>query len=392
MTRRLVGALALSLCLAPALLVAEAHLALMGDFPEGKSLESKAASDAVEWGNAGLAASDRIRLLVFNDHGHLAGALDAARRVTEDPEMLGVVVHGEAGVHPEVLAMLRSAGLPVVAASSWASSRSPSAEVTWLSPSQEDLAKAAAIYARKGRDASQIAIIDNGAPTSVAAARIFAARFKELGGKINFEGSWSGAEADLPDVITGLKLHWPQLIFYAGEGRAGGQLAKVLKQEKELKSTSLIGLPTFFDPGFFDIARVDATRSAAVFPCPDYRGGSQLVRQIGVGFPKGTPEWKAYVAYAYRKPGRWTSMVFDATRLILRAFEDARATQLTKASVATSLNAIPSYKGIRGLVRFSPLRQPVDGRAMVYYALNKVNKKEMLWLEKQFGPPFHTQR
>jgi len=25
---------------------------------------------------------------------------------------------------------------------------------------------------------------------------------------------------------------------------------------------------------------------------------------------------------------------------------------------------------------------------MVYYALNKVNKKEMAWREKAYGPPF----
>ncbi len=56
--------------------------------------------------------------------------------------------------------------------------------------------------------------------------------------------------------------------------------------------------------------------------------------------------------------------------------------------VREALLKIESYKGIRGVVRFSGGREPADAKAMVYYALNKVNKKEMQWKEKNYGPPF----
>jgi hypothetical protein len=60
----------------------------------------------------------------------------------------------------------------------------------------------------------------------------------------------------------------------------------------------------------------------------------------------------------------------------------------SRERVAAALLALDGYRGIRGAVKFSATREPVDAKVMVYYALNKVNKKEMAWREKAYGPPF----
>jgi hypothetical protein len=59
-----------------------------------------------------------------------------------------------------------------------------------------------------------------------------------------------------------------------------------------------------------------------------------------------------------------------------------------REDVRTALLRVEGYRGIRGVVKFSASREPADPKAMVYYALNKVNKKEMQWREKNYGPPF----
>ena len=168
-------------------------------------------------------------------------------------------------------------------------------------------------------------------------------------------------------------------------------------------------------------------RTRGFFPCPDFVGTQPLVRLIGIAFPKTSAEYRAYVQVAYKKPGRWAAMLFDATALAMRSVRDAQVhttspavSTTVAAGQALSLNAavavtptvtldapmalasklpsreairlallrIEGYRGIRGIVHFSADREPADSKTMVYYALTKVNKKEMQWREKNYGPPF----
>jgi ABC-type branched-subunit amino acid transport system substrate-binding protein len=333
-----------------------------------------------------------------------------------------------------VLAELKSAGLAVVAASSWAQPRAAEAGPTWLCPSLPAMAESAAVYARREAKQSQVAVLDNGAPTSTAAAKAFAERFRAMGGKVPYEGSYRGDAAGLEAAVSGMTAHWPQMVFYAGDAASAGRLVLAMKAEKKLVNADLIGLPSLFEPAFFDEARLKSLRTRGLFPCPDFSGTGPLTRFIGFAFPKTSPEYKDYVTFAFRRPGRWTSMLFDATALAARALRQAAAPAPTptmvpavsaapasptalaslsgsaaalspvaaapaiapeapagppsRARVASALLALDGYRGIRGVVKFNATREPVDAKVMVYYALNKVNKKEMAWREKAYGPPF----
>lgn len=418
-----------ALCCAAISLQAEPKLALLGPFGEEKSVETLASQAAVDASNA-VSGTARLKLAVFNTGGSLEGSLAAARKAVADPDVLAVVLHGEAASSPAVLAELKQAGIAVVAATSWAQTRTAEASTTWLSPSLPDLAETAAVYARREGKAAQAAVVDNGAPTSVAAAHAFAVRFHALGGKVPYEGSWTGDDAGLERTTKGLASHWPQMVFYAGDAGDAARLVIAMTEEKALKNAALIGLPSIFEPAFFNTARLKSQRTRGLFPCPDYAGATRLVRQIGFAFPRTSPEYRAYVAYAFRKPGRWTSMLYDGVALAARAVrnagapahggspvavaqaaapaglsstaQDASATLGSpdaavsieapaapkREAVRRALLAIDGYRGIRGIVKFGPSREPLDPKAMVYYALNKVNKKEMHWLEKNYGPPF----
>lgn len=406
--------LALLLALCAPLWPEELRIAVLGNFPEYKGLETLAAQEAVDGANASdTRRHGKVRLVVHHDRGTVEGALEAAGRIVDTPNILGVVVHGEAGVDPAVLKVFEGASLAVVAASSWANPRSNTAGVTWLSPSALQLAEVAATYARKGKKARQVAVLDNGAPTSQAAARAFAARFKELGGRVDVEKSWIQGDSELTRTAKALSANWPQVIFFAGEGQAGGELIKTLRKEGEsLKETTLLGMPTFFDPGFFNTARVISTHSAVVFPHPEYSPG-RFAKFMGITFPKGSPAYKAYISRANR-PGRWGGMVFDGVKLVLDAFERAAGSAgpeseagalsptaealsataaslpgLSRAAVKKSLLEIENYRGIRGKVAFSPSREPSEAKAMVFYAIRSVKKsKEMKWYNRQYGPPF----
>ncbi len=111
-----------------------------------------------------------------------------------------------------------------IAASSWAQPRAKEAFVTWLCPGSEDLAEAAALYARRQARQSQVAVIDNDAAPAVAAAKVFANKFRALGGKVVYEGQWEGSDWGLTRTTRALKANWPQMLFYAGDGGAAGPL------------------------------------------------------------------------------------------------------------------------------------------------------------------------
>ena len=329
---RVFGPLSALILVSGILRAEEIRIAVLGDFPENKGLETRAAQFAVDAANQGeTRRHEKVKLVPVHDKGTVEGALDAAKHIVEQDGVLGVVVHGEAGADPGVLKVFRDADLAVVSASSWASPRSTTAGVTWLSPSGEQLAEVAATYARKGaRKAKQVAVLDNGAPTSQAYARAFERRFKELGGRVDVSETWiSSSEnpaqaAAVSKTVKSLKANWPEFIFYAGDGKEAGLLMKTLRSEgAALKETQLLGLPSLTEPEFFNTTRNDAEkRSFLIFPCPDYTRGGRLAKNIGVTFPKGGAADKAYVSYGNR-PGRWASMVFDGAQLMLDALERA---------------------------------------------------------------------
>jgi ABC-type branched-subunit amino acid transport system substrate-binding protein len=401
-----------ALALAPGL-QAEPKIALLGPFAEEKSVETLASQMGVDAHNA-LTPAVRLKLSVVNGGPSPESNLQAAQALVRDPEVLAVVLHGEAAAAPEVLAVLSEAKLASVAASSWATTRVAGTGTVWLSPGLESLADTAGLYARRVAKAGQVAVLDNGAPTSTAATRIFSQRFRALGGKVPSNSGWDGQEESLPAVVKALAAHWPQIVFYAGDADAAGRLAKAMKDEKALQAADLILLPNAFDPGFFDAGRMDTRRSRALFPCMDFVSTAMFMRNMGFAFPKTSPEYRAYLGYAFRKPGRWTSMLFDAVALGTRAVRQAgealgaapleagAAEPLSAVAAATMVQAGPpsreavhqalagieGYRGIRGAVKFGPDRAPADDRVMVYYALNRVNKTEMHWREKDWGPPF----
>lgn len=413
---------------------AEPKLAVLG-LSEEKSLESVAVQLAVDASNSQTANTGLKLHPWFVNLTHSAEAnLALAQKVAGDTDVLGVVLHGEAAAEPAIIDVFRKAGLATVSASSWAQPRVKEAFVTWLCPGAIDLAEDAALYARHEAKKAQVAVVDNGSTTAAAAARAFANRFRNMGGRVVFEGEWQGTDWGLTRTTKSLKANWPQMVFFAGEASESGRLVVAMKDEKELKQADLLGQPTVFEPAFFNTARVKSVRTRGFFPTPDFLGTQPLVRLIGIAFPKTSPEYRAYVQVAYKKPGRWAAMLYDATAIATRAVREARTgagatagtssaaglTQSASAAQAASTTAAPAvsppaqsdpglspvealpsrdkvrtallrvegYRGIRGVVKFSASREPADPKAMVYYALNKVNKKEMQWREKNYGPPY----
>jgi ABC-type branched-subunit amino acid transport system substrate-binding protein len=384
--------LLLILLASPLALRAELKLALLGPFAEEKSVETLSAQAGVDAHNA-VSGAARLRLQVVDNGGTVEGSLKAAQALVADAEVLGVVLHGEAAADPSVLKTLNDGGLAVVAASSWATPRLPSPGMRWLSPGLPSIADVAATYARKEAKVSQVAVVDNGAPTASAAGKTFTQRFRAQGGKVPLDLTWSGEDEALDATVKALAAHWPQMVFFAGEAADAGRLIKAMQGEKALNAADLILLPNGFEPAFFDNARMLARRTRAIFPCPDYIRSGFFIRQMGFAFLQASPEYRAYIAYNYKHPGRWTPMLFDAVWLLSRALREAGEAAASaeapgRADVLGALEKIDGYRGARGAVKFDAQGEPTDNRVMVYYALNKVNRKMMYWSQKAWGPPF----
>ncbi len=200
--------------------------------------------------------------------------------------------------------------------------------------------------------------------------------------------------------------YWPQMVFYTGDAAHAAALLLAMRTEHSLLNADLFGMPPIFGPDFFRITRLKGTRTRAVFPCPDYDGMGNLVRNLGFALPRTSPQYRAYLHYDFRHPGRWTSMLYDAAALAVRAVRDAALKaagpaqapgttptsqalpEPTRAEVVQALDAIPGYRGMRGNVTFNARREPSDSRAMIYFAINRVDRKTMTWLQRAYGPPF----
>lgn len=368
------------------------RLALLGSGVQGSDLESLAARVAVDDYNRKVGSGRfKVKLATFFTRGGSEGVLESARRACADPAVLGVVSVGEEAADRRVLRLLEDAGLPMVMATSWAAARPEPNAATWLCPNQLQLAAIAAAYAAKGMKVVQAAVVDNSAPTAAAAASAFGRLFKELGGRVNYSGEWQGSSWGLTRTVSALGANWPQVVFFLGEGAEAGRLVQAMRRERRLKETRLLGLPGLLSPDFARSGGMAARLSTAVFPAPDYRGGVQLQRTIGLGFSRGSPNHRAYAGYAYRKPGRWTSMVFDGTKLLVDAILTASLAgkrEPTRIRVREAMDLFASYNGIRGRVKFGQKREPLDVKAMIFYALPKVNGRKMEWYDKEFGPPF----
>lgn len=356
-----------------------------------------------------------LKLEVFNTAVGPDGAVVVAQRIADDPAVLAVVVQGEEGVAKAPMAVFKQAHLAVIAASSWAQPRPAEAYATWLSPGLTELAGTAALFAKREGHRQQIAVVDDGSATSTAAVKAFAGRYRALGGKVAIEATWAGDESGLSDTVKALDVHWPQMVFYAGNAESAGRLVLAMKGEKALKNADLFGLPPLFDSAFFETTGLKGMRTRAVFPCPDYDGMGLLVRDLGFAFPRTSPQYRAYLHFAFRHPGRWTSMLYDGAALAARAVRIAQApmpmspspeaatgtaavaavnpsvssaSAPTREAVRVALLNIGGYRGIRGDVKFNAAREPTDAKALVYFALNRVNRKEMLWKQRAYGPPF----
>ena len=423
----------------PAFLSAAPRVALVGPYADTDGgVDAEVARIAVA-----SAASDtehgigELELAVYADGGSATSAAETAREIVGNKDVKAVVLRGENSAAAEVLDIYARAGLAVVAADSWIADRgeNPSG-TTWLSPTQLELARVAAHYARRGgRKLKQVAVLDNASPTSVAAADMFEKRFKELGGKVVFRGEWQGSHWGMTRTARALKLNWPQAVFVPLEPEASGRLVKEMKR-RDMGAAFLIGEPRLFEEAFFQNGRMATQGSVGILPYPDYRGRAMLSKLVGHSWSKNTAHWKAYM-YAYKNPRRKTSMVFDATYLLIRAMRNAAGDQdmeeepesdapddiiegdgdspdeggtaagltLTaqasptaeakvrrwkaeRRAVRDALSKITSYRGIRGTVTIDENRQPKRVRGMVLQALPKVNSKWMRWWPFKFGPPW----
>jgi ABC-type branched-subunit amino acid transport system substrate-binding protein len=243
-----------------------------------------------------------------------------AKKIAGDPDVVAVVVHGEAGVAPAALEIFRQAHVPLVAASSWAQPRPEEAYAVWLAPGGVELAETAAVYTRREQKrAAQVAVVDNGAPTSTAEAKAFAARYRALGGKVAAESTWTGDEDGLAATLATLQAQRPERVFFTGAAEEAGRLVLAMKADKKLKDADLIGMPSIFEPAFFSTTRLKGLRTRAIFPCPDFANSHYLALYLGFAYPRTSHEWKAYAHFMYHHPGRWTAMLYDGVALVARA-------------------------------------------------------------------------
>ncbi len=97
-----------------------------------------------------------------------------------------------------------------------------------------------------------------------------------------------------------------------------------------------------------------SVRTIGFFPCPDFLGQVPLARLIGITFPKTSLEYRAYAQVAYKKPGRWAAMLYDATALLTRSVRESQAPTAAPSAVPVPVGSPTALTGVALAAAASP--------------------------------------
>ncbi len=279
-----------------------------------------------------------VELVALNDNDDSQEAIQRAREMIVDPNVMGVIGYFSSATAAAVGDEYHRAGLALI--SPTASVRVDYPEVFRLYPDHRLLGREAAYHALTALGAHRLAVLRG--DDHLAEAFITAA--EESGGKVVLDAQ-AGPQGWLTTVVEAD----PDLIFFSGSALEGAQVVKRLRQAG--LSTAFMGGSEFSDPQFVPL-------------------GGEAVE--GTYYLSATPPWEeeqafgdAYQALAGRPPGPYALAAYDAAHVLLEALARIRGRPDRRAVVA-AVAATKDYRGLLGPIAFDACGSLIDPALYLY--------------------------
>lgn len=308
----------------------------------------------------GLPGGAKIDLVAADDKADPREGVLVAQKFCDDKQMLAVLGHFNSGVTIPTLDVYGPCGLAQVTVSS-------DPQVTNLGykhvfrPNDDDYGQAqlSASYAAETLKAKKAVIIHDKQAFGQGVAKIFADKFKELGGTVTSVSGINYTDVDFGPVITNVKRENPDVVYV---GAVMPQLALILRQMREQgMHTAYFAPDGAFTPDFFAQAgQKNAEGALITFEVPPYNSSPELIAFA-----------KAYKARFGQDPGAYDAYGYLSAWLVGETLRTLPTASLNRESLVKALHAADLHKSLLGIdVSFNDKGELRGGLAFLYRATN----------------------
>ncbi|WP_186441644.1 ABC transporter substrate-binding protein [Desulfamplus magnetovallimortis] len=208
-------------------------------------------------------------------------------------------------------------------------------------------------FARTTLGAQSAAVLKNlNEAYCLTLAKYFAGHFRELGGKILFESGYKGDAVDFKEIVSGIKVAAPDVVFIPGYSRDSGFLIK--QAHMQGIKTVFIGGDAWDDIRVYAGDALDGSFCTSVWhPRMDNPASRHMQAKYHQKYDQGEIESKINFSAV-----PW----YDAFMLLKDAVK--RAKSLERADIRDALAATREFQGASGTVNLDLNGDPV-GKEMV---------------------------
>lgn len=285
-----------------------------------------------------------VELVALNDGQDPAVAVQRAREMAIDPDIVGVIGHFDDETTLAALSTYDQAGLALVAPAATATevTRRGYSQTFRLGADNNLLGATAAHYAVVERGARRLAVI-RGREDLVNS---FIATAREEGAIVVLD-----LEADEEGLLTALANERPDILFFGGGALEGAELLLQLQEAG-------LDIPLLGGNGLNSAYLVQVAQEAA-------RGTAYVTITSPVedqGFIEG------YTALSGAPPGPYAALAYDATHLLLNAIQEAIAVEgkPTRRGIIAALSWSEAYDGLTAHISFDEHGQALDPQVYIY--------------------------
>ncbi len=301
-----------------------------------------------EWNEAGGVNGFMLELVALDDAQDPAMAVQQAREMVVDPDIMGVIGHFDDETTLAALSTYHRAGLPLViplATATEVTDRGYS-QTFRLGADNNLLGAAAARYAVVDRGARTLAVIRGRADL----VNSFITTAREEGAAVVLD-----LESDEEGLLVALAGERLDMVFFGGGALEGGEL--LLKMQEAGIDLPLLGGNGLNSPYLVQVAQQAAEGTAYVAITPPIADRDFI---------------DAYTALSGTAPGPYAALAYDATNLLLNALQEAIMVEgrPTRQGVIAALSRSEGYDGLTAHISFDERGQALSPSVYIYEIAN----------------------
>ncbi len=274
------------------------------------------------------------------------GGQTAATKVAADPTIIGVIGTNCSSAATAALPTISEAGLVMLSPSNTAPALTIEGE-TWqpgyFRVCHTDLfqGRVAADFAYNELGARTAATIHDGSPYADQLQQVFAARFKELGGEITFQGAVNVGDTDMRAILTTVAADEPDVLYFPIFEPEGDFIVAQSSEIAGLENTVLMGADGLLADSFPENAGPNVVGM--------YLSGPYVT---GDAYDEFLAKWDA--KFGGVPPSGFHAFAYDATNILLNAIEKVAVVEedgtvhIGRQALRDAITATKDYKGLTG--------------------------------------------